>query len=166
MENKEVQEVMKPLFVIWTALCLGQMLIAGVFYYLIATGKEDPVSTSLVLLLILGLGGFAAILTGVFIYRVRLKSIVRKDNVNILDVNAVPENANYLTECLLHYRANNIVRYAFMEGGNILFLLGAFLTHQITFFILFFVGLLLFAAMSPSVRKFGNDYHIAFSPLD
>ena len=71
-----------------------------------------------------------------------------------------------LSEKLAHFRKWGIVKWAVAEGGNLVSLILTFLFGNITTYIWFGVGVLMFAFLRPTLDKFATDYQISQSERD
>lgn len=142
----------QQLSILYLGLLAGQIIFAGVVYFLVsqrmADGEPfDPgVFRVLVPLAILGGAG-----TAYFLHRQR-----QAQGAEIEGVSAKAE----------HYRASVILRSAMQEGVNLFAIIAALVTQDMTFLLYFAVGLLAFLYFRPSREELSRDYGINPQDLD
>lgn len=131
----------KKLQLIFYALVGGQLLFAGVVFFMLQQQQEFADMPYFSILVP------AAVLGGAFLgYYLS----------NQLRVSAAEQQTE--EDQLLHYRRRVILRLALTEGGNIIALVGALLTGNTTFFLFFALGMTIFFYFRPSLVEMANDY--------
>jgi hypothetical protein len=131
----------KKLQLIFYALVGGQLLFAGVVFFMLNQQQEFTDIPYLSVIVP------AAVLGGAFLgYYLS----------NQLRVSAAEQRTE--EDQLLHYRRRVILRLALSEFGNIVALMGTLLTGNTTFFLFFALGMAIFFYFRPTLVEMANDY--------
>lgn len=142
----------QQLYVIFLALLAGQLLFAGVVYYLVSNNMmdsqpmEDAIFKNLVPILIIAGAGAA--------YWFNRQ---RGQSGQAVETLAAREQ---------HYRSSVIVRSALMEGANFFAIIAALITQNLVFLLYFAVGLLAFIYFRPSKDEFINQYDLTQEEIE
>ncbi|HKK76430.1 MAG TPA: hypothetical protein VJ953_15225 [Saprospiraceae bacterium] len=131
----------KKLQLIFYSLVGGQVLFAGVVFFMLQNQQEfaDIPYFSIIVP--------AAVLGGAFVgYYLN----------NQLLISAAEQKTE--EDQLMHYRRRVILRLALTEVGNLVALMGALLTGKITFFLFFALGMAIFFYFRPRLVEMANDY--------
>ena len=141
---------MKPVFqqlnVLYYALLGGQLLFAGVVYFLLSndmTAHAPPAASVfqwLVPPVILAGAGAAYLLN-------------RRRQAQLYQLTDLPGKAD-------HYRNSVIIRSALMEGANLFAVIAALIDVNMTYLLYFAVGLLAFVYFRPSKEEFSSAYDL------
>ncbi len=145
MKSRDYFNTLRMLFM---ALATGQVLFAGVAYYLQSQGQMgldeegEMGQIFLVLGLVMGIGG---IFGGNYVY----KQLLAK-------ARGLPS----LKEKLMQYRTANIVRYALLEGAAIFSLVGYLLTGAFNLLIMAGGLIVWFITLAPSQSRAIEDLEL------
>lgn len=142
-------QLLDQLRVLFIALLFGQVLFGGVVAASLVLGDEPlpPFSVERTMLLILLLVAAVLFSTGYYVPRTMLKKLRgEKDDAKLY--------AGYRSVCL--------VRWAMYETATLLCITGAFLEHQLAYFIPASIALLLFALLYPTRDKMFAELQLGF----
>lgn len=144
---KSAKEVFKSTQILYLALLMGQMLFAGVVYFLLTPDNLNEVTTapSSIFQNILPFVMVSSIGLAFYLYKIRLQQVPSMQD---------------LSEKITHHRTTNIIRWAFIEGANFFALVVAMLEGTPFYLIYFGLGLLVFVFMRPTVNGFAKDYNL------
>jgi len=133
----------KRLQFIFISLAGGQLLFAGVVYFMIHQNQDFmdiPMFSVIVPAAVLG----SIFLAYIISERMRAKALEQKTAEEQMD----------------HYRRRVIIRSAILEGGNLLALVACLLTGNVTFFLFFAFGMAVFFYFRPKMTEMANDYDV------
>ncbi|MBC6996367.1 hypothetical protein QWY85_20130 [Neolewinella lacunae] len=136
----------QALNVIFLALVTGQVLFAGVVYYLLQDPEAVPdyiLGPNQDLYLVLAYG-LATVFASRFLDQMRVKSI--------------PTLQNIAGDAFAHYRSSVILRLAVLEGGTLLVITMALITHNGQLLFLVLPLLFAFYLAKPSAEEFAARY--------
>ena len=139
MEMKPYQRIE----LIFYSLAAGQIIFAAITYFLLLDegGKSDiPELLYVVPLALIACMGAAYFMNN------KLRE-------------AAPDQKEAATK-LSHYQSRVIMRGALMEGGNLLAIIAAFLTGDVTYIFIFLVGFAVFFYFRPSKYELEHDYQL------
>ena len=135
----------KSIYTLFSVLLVGQVFLAVVIAFLIPELEIDNVlrftQRSMIVLATLVGAGLASFL----VYRRRIKQGASLTGLPVK---------------LEHYRASNIIRWAILEGVNLLIIVIAFLESYPRMLWFLAPGLAIFLRTSPSKEGFINDYQL------
>ena len=138
------KDYFKTSTIIFIALLIGQLLFAGVTYFLVSEKAEFVINPEDHFFIIIPLFIFGGVLSGVLITKYRLSAIKQIPNIKVK-----------LTE----YRVILIVKLALLEGT--LLALVAYLTTENSLFLLFAVlSILIYLANRPTRYRVANDLEL------
>jgi hypothetical protein len=145
MENHTKTNPFKQTQIIYFGLLIGQVLM-GVLLFLLMQKMELERSVESPFNLIIPGAVAVGIIASQFLQRKQTESL--------------PISAS-IGQKLEHFRKWGIMKWAVAEGGNLLSLVLTFLFGNITTYIWFGVGVVMFAFLRPTLDKFANDYQIS-----
>jgi len=143
---QDIKTIFKGINILYLALALGQILISIVLFYMSLENSPTldmsfgDIKQLLVLLLVP-----AAIMISHYLYN---NKITEGKQLNGVD------------DKLAHYRASNILRWAILEGVNLINIIFFFLSNNYFFLILFVFGFAFFLLGKPSEEGFIEDYKL------
>lgn len=132
--------------ILYLALLAGQILFAGVVFFLLNQGQKTSDGEFNILQTIVPVVLFGAVGAVYYIEEQRKAQI---------------GNLKELEEKVMHYRGRVIVRSALIEGPNLLSVIGALLTGNIVFFAIFGGGLAVFYFYRPRLDRFFQEYKLS-----
>lgn len=150
MEPSQKPNLFKQTQILYFALLLGQVLM-GVMLFMLMKGRPADAPVDFPFNYIIP----AAVVLGI----VASQLFHRKQNASI------PTSAP-LDEKLAHFRKWGIMKWAVAEGGNLLSLILTFLLGNITTYVWFGVGVVMFAFLRPTLDKFASDYQLSQKERD
>lgn len=142
----------KALILLHTAMLVGQLLFAGIAYFMFRNGQPlveagtSKVLQSIAAVLALG-GGFAAF----FVFRKSMEDLQL--------------TARGFNEKIDAYRAASIIKFALLETPSVFCIIGFILTNNITFMLLSVVLILVFAGQKPTVPMMMHDMNVSRDEL-
>ncbi len=138
------QEFFRSLDILFFAMLVGQVLFAGVVYFLLIDGNADDSLNSIFMMAVpfLGISGF---LGGRFLYQQQLGSLTTTDD---------------LTTKMDRYRTANILRFALMEMPALLAIVAYLLTENIVFLGMAVLVMVFFYTLRPSRDKAIGDLNL------
>ncbi|MEO1258111.1 MAG: hypothetical protein AAFZ15_04915 [Bacteroidota bacterium] len=129
--------------ILYYGMFIGQAFMALVIFYLMQEGPENsPVSP------------FDIIIPGAVVMGFAVSYFIGQQRKN-----AIPVNGS-MQEKLDHYRTTNIIKWALLEGGNLISLVLTFATANTNYLLWFGLGLAAFVLLRPSKDKFMEEYQI------
>jgi len=140
----KAKETLKTLNIIYLALFMGQMLFCAVAYYInmdTVRGEESADIFQIVIPFVV----ISCIGLSYWLYDMRKK---QGQTIEGIDAKAA------------HYRVSNIIRFAIVEAGNMLALVGFLMTGAMSFLAFFALGMAVFLFYRPSQQAFFNDYSL------
>jgi hypothetical protein len=150
--GNQFKPAIKALILVHTAMLVGQLLMAGIMYFLVSR-TNAPLNPQLdktlqVIALVLAIGGgYAAF----FLFKQKVKPL------QISDVS--------INEKLITYRTACIIKYTLLEAPAIFCFIAFFLTHNLAFLILGGILLLVFAGQKPTVTLITYDMNVSREDL-
>lgn len=135
----------KQIQILFFALLAGQVMIGAVIYFLLITGEFAPKTGENMFNYIVPVVVLGSVAASVFINR---------------HVGQRAGEQAGLQEKLLHYRTRNILRWAVLQGGNMIALVLAALEGDTLLLFWFAFGVMAFAVMRPSLDKFREEYQL------
>jgi hypothetical protein len=133
----------KRLQLIFTSLAGGQLIFAGVVYFMIHQNQDFadiPILSVVVPAAVLG----AVFLSYFMNERMRSSALEQKTAEAQMD----------------HYRRRVIIRSAILEGANLLALVACLVTGKVNFFLFFAFGMAVFFYFRPKMTEMANDYDV------
>ncbi|HFA50704.1 MAG TPA: hypothetical protein ENJ95_16980 [Bacteroidetes bacterium] len=141
----------KATIIIYYGLFAGQALMGLIFYYLMQSeGREDTLESP-----------FNIIIPGAVAF-----GIIASYLVGQYQKNNLPPAGSSADEKLEHFRRWSIVRFALLEGGNLVALVLAFMFGSINYMLCFVVGLAAFILLRPVKDRFVQDYQVSRSEAE
>lgn len=135
-----IKDHLKNLNVLYLALIAGQVLICGIFLFLTIQGKEEATSHYIFIGPLLSIATITAAFMLYNTHKKQAKKIKDED------------------EKLLHHRSTNIIRWALLEGGNLINVILFFLEGNYIYLLFFAMGLLAFLMLRPTEKAFKEEY--------
>ena len=124
---------------------MGQILFAGIVFYLI-TGSEEAISEGSMFTYVVPAVAIGNIGLAFYIYKMRAAQGSQIDHVE---------------GKFGHYKVSNMIRWAIVEAANIIAVVAA-LVEQNTYYLLFFlIGMAGFVMFRPSMPGFLKEYKIS-----
>lgn len=144
--TQNIKELFKTLNIVYLAMIAGQILFCVVVF---VVGNEEGASKDMSI--------FQTIVPAVSIGTLGVSFLLYNQR------RQAGKAIKGLREKADHYRVSNIIRFALVEGGNLVAVVAVLLTGS-TFFLLFFVlGLAVFAIYRPSSQGFIKDYELSMN---
>ncbi len=142
----------RNLNILFLALLLGQLLFAGVAYFL--NMDKDPAEAAM------KNADFAILVPGALLAGFLGAYLLDKAQANKAPVKGTPE------EKLTHYRTSLIIRLALMEGANFLAIIAYFLTQENIYLVYAALGIGAFVMFRPTISQFSQRYHVSGKELE
>jgi hypothetical protein len=138
-------KTIKNLYLIYFALIFGQLAFMAVVLFL-SSNTEAHANSLKTLKTFVPVLSVTTVAISYILYNKR-----REQGAALVD----------LPKKISHYQVSNIIRWAFVELGNILVLVSILLTGAKFFLVFFALGMCVFIVYRPSVKGFVNDYNLS-----
>lgn len=150
MSKNPSNEIFKGTLIVYYALLLGQLLVSGMLVFMNSGNEFPPERNNL--FLIVGI----SVLVGCIMASFTFYNNAKRKGAKV----------DGLSNKIDHFRQSNIVRWALMEGANLILIVFFFLYKDNTFLALFGLGILAFLMAWPSVNSFAKDYDLTNSEVN
>ena len=143
MASQQQPASFKQIQILYYALFMGQAFMALVIFYLMQEGYENSPEFP-----------FDIIIPGAVVMGFAISYFIGQQRKN-----DIPVNGN-MQEKLDHYRTTNILKWAILEGGNLISLILTFVMASTNYLLWFGLGLAAFVLLRPAKDKFMEEYQV------
>ncbi|MEZ4961664.1 MAG: hypothetical protein R2830_17680 [Saprospiraceae bacterium] len=145
MTTNNPAQFFKTLIIIYVAMLVGQLLFGGLIWWLLQQQETKSAGifsgSGLLVMLVVGCAALISLILN------------RSRSEKGADLKGLPQK-------LMHYRTTCIFRWAFLEMGNMVAIIFAFLDQNSTLLLFFALGIGLFLLARPSNVQFAEMYHL------
>ncbi len=143
MEN--IKTLFQSSTVLHLALVSGQVMIATILFFVI--GISPNATDNFMLSIVTCILSVGTIFASAFIHKRKLEA---------LDLTTMN-----LEEKLTNFRSTSIIKWAMLEGGNLMVVLISWITGNTWLMILFVVSLILLFMAKPTLERFAKEFRLS-----